>query len=276
MAGIRYLVARAILGMAALSLALACSVKEDRIECPVYVTVMTDEFVRLGMSEGLVSFSGTHVIDREDVSFLSILRSGYCQACPREYARAAVFSGAENYILVEEAMRVIPGCQAGPLWAYGESFSAQSDEYVIDATPHKQYCLVQFLFDDSPKADPDYPWRFRIKAGCSGMDIYTLEPLEGAYSACVGPDALGEWYGVIPRQKANDLLLEVYLPETGHEEKGRVDYVIDLGAKFEAMGYDWTAEDLRDVSVKVGFTSAGITVSVEEWEGDNTYENIEI
>jgi len=26
----------------------------------------------------------------------------------------------------------------------------------------------------------------------------------------------------------------------------------------------------------VGFTSAGITVSVEEWEGDNTYENIEI
>ena len=142
MAGIRYLVARAILGMAALSLALACSVKEDRIECPVYVTVMTDEFVRLGMSEGLVTFSGTHVIDREDVSFLSILRSGYCQACPREYARAAVFSGAENYILVEEAMRVIPGCQAGPLWAYGESFSAQSDEYVIDATPHKQYCLV--------------------------------------------------------------------------------------------------------------------------------------
>jgi hypothetical protein len=55
-----------------------------------------------------------------------------------------------------------------------------------------------------------------------------------------------------------------------------VDYVIDLGAKFEAMDYDWTAEDLRDVSVKVGFTSAGITVSVEEWEGDNTYENIEI
>jgi hypothetical protein len=276
MAGIRYLATRAILVMAVLSLAPGCSVKEDRIECPVYVTVLTDEFVRLGMNEGLVSFSGTRVIDREDVSFLSILRSGYKQACPREFARAAVFSGAENYILVEESMRVLPGCQAGLLWAYGESFSAKSDEYVIDATPHKQYCLVQFLFDDSPTAAPDYPWRFRIRAACSGMDIYTLEPLEGDYSACVGPNAVGAWYGVIPRQKSNDLLLEVYLPEEGHEDRGRIDYVIDLGAKFEAMGYDWTAEDLRDVSVKVGFASAGITVSVQDWEGDNSYENIEI
>lgn len=276
MAGIRYLATRAILGMAVLSLAPGCSVKEDRIECPVYVTVLTDEFVRLGMNEGLVSFSGTRVIDREDVSFLSILRSGYRQACPREFARAAVFSGAENYILVEESMRVLPGCQAGLLWAYGESFCAKSDEYVIDATPHKQYCLVQFLFDDSPTAAPDYPWRFRIRAACSGMDIYTLEPLEGDYSACVGPNAVGTWYGVIPRQKSNDLLLEVYLPEEGHEDRGRIDYVIDLGAKFEAMGYDWTAEDLRDVSVKVGFASAGITVSVQDWEGDNSYENIEI
>ena len=276
MTGIRCFLARAVLGTVILSLFPGCSVKEDRIECPVYVTVLTDEFVRLGMNEGLVSFSGKRVIDREDVSFLSILRSGYRQACPREYARAAVFSGAENYILVENTMRVLPGCQAGLLWAYGESFSAQSDEYVIDATPHKQYCLVQFLFEDAATPPSDYPWRFRIKAACSGMDIYTLEPLEGDYSACVGPNALGAWYGVIPRQKSNDLLLEVYLPDSDREETGRVEYVIDLGARFEALGYDWTATDLRDITVKVGFASADITVSIQDWEGDNSYEHIEI
>ena len=276
MAEIRDLVTRTILGMGILAMFPGCSVKEERIECQVYVTVLTDEFVRLGMNEGLVSFSGTRVIDREDVSFLSILRSGYRQACPREFARAAVFSGAENYILVEDAMQVLSGCQAGLLWAYGEIFSAQSDEYVIDATPHKQYCLVQFLFEDAPTPPSDYPWRFRIKAACSGMDIYTLAPLEGDYSACVGPNALGAWYGVIPRQKSNDLLLEVYLPDSDREDTGRVEYVIDLGAQFEALGYDWTATDLRDITVKVGFASAGISLSVQEWEGDNSYEHIEI
>ena len=40
--------------------------------------------------------------------------------------------------------------------------------------------------------------------------------------------------------------------------------------------FDCYAEDLRDVSVKVGFASAEITVSVQDWEGDKTYENIEI
>ena len=274
MAGIRRKMACAVLGMA--MLAPACSVKEDRIECPVYVTVLTDQFVIRGMNEGKVSFSSSHVIDREDISFLTFLRDGYRQACPREFARVAIFSGAENYTLTEESMMVLPGRQAGLLWAYGESFSANSDEYVVDAEPHKQYCLVQFLFDQSVTAPPDYNWRFRIKAACSGMDIYTLEPLEGEYSCCVGPNAVGAWYGVIPRQKANDLLLEVFLPDTDNEQEGRVDYVIDLGKKFEALGYDWTAEDLRDVSVSVGFASMGVTVSVQDWEGDDSYKNIEI
>lgn len=274
MAGIRRKMACAVLGMA--MLAPACSVKEDRIECPVYVTVLTDQFVIRGMNEGKVSFSSSHVIDREDISFLTFLRDGYRQACPRDFARVAIFSGAENYTLTEESMMVLPGRQAGLLWAYGESFSANSDEYVVDAEPHKQYCLVQFLFDQSVTAPPDYNWRFRIKAACSGMDIYTLEPLEGEYSCCVGPNAVGAWYGVIPRQKANDLLLEVFLPDADNEQEGRVDYVIDLGKKFEALGYDWTAEDLRDVSVSVGFASMGVTVSVQDWEGDDSYKNIEI
>ena len=276
MAGIRNKVSLAILGMALAALVPGCSVKEDRVECPVYVTVLTDEFVRLGMSEGKVSFSSSHVIEREDVSFLSIMRSGYQQACPREFARAAVFSGAENYMMTEDEMHVIPGQEAGLLWAYGETFSVQADEYVIDADPHKQYCLVRFLFGESRTAPSDYPWRFRIKAGCSGMNIYTLEPLEGAYSASVGPNALGEWYGVIPRQKSNDLLLEIYLPDSDDETQGRTDYVIDLGRKFDTLGYDWTDEDLGDVTVSVGFTSAGITISVADWEGDDKYKNIEI
>ena len=274
MAGIRKMMACAILVMT--MLAPACSVKEERFECPVYVTVLTDQFVIRGMNEGKVSFSSSYVIDREDISFLTFLRDGYRIACPREFARVAIFSGAENYTLTEEALQVIPGQPAGLLWAYGETFSANADEYLIDAEPHKQYCLVQFLFDDQATAPAGYPWRFRIKAACSGMDIYTLEPLEGEYCCPVGPNAVGAWYGVIPRQKANELFLEVYLPDADHELEGQADYVIDLGRKFESIGYDWTAEDLRDVSVSVGFASVGMTVNVQDWEGDDSYKNIEI
>ena len=92
----------------------------------------------------------------------------------------------------------------------------------------------------------------------------------------VGPNAVGEWYGVIPRQKRNNMQMEIFLPDAGGGKTGRTDYTIDLGAKFAEMGYDWTAEDLRDVEVKVGFTSATVTVNVLDWEGDDGYSNIEI
>ncbi|MCR5351409.1 MAG: hypothetical protein K6E35_02810 [Bacteroidales bacterium] len=254
----------------------ACSVKEERGGCPVYVTVLTERFIQNGLSDGVVSFHATGPIDQENINFLSYIGKGFLQACPRDYARAAVLSGLVHERINETSLYVPYGQPAGLIWSYGETFSAREDEYRIEAVPHKQYCQVRFLFDERPTAPPDYAWRFRLKASCNGLNIYTMEPLEGAYCCPVGPDALGEWYGVIPRQKHNDLLLEVFLPEDGSETEGRTDYVIDLGQRFEEMGYDWTRTDLADVTVKVGFTSAGICLDVLEWTDDDAYRNIEI
>ena len=253
-----------------------CSVKELRDECPVYVTVLTDRFIRQGLSDGVVSFHAAEPIDREEISFLSYIGKGFLQPCPREYARAAVLSGLEHERIEGTTLYVPYGKQAGLIWSYGESFSVRADEYLIDAVPHKQYCLVKFLFDESPVAPPDYPWRFRIKAGCNGLDIYTMKPVAGAYSCPVGPNSVGEWYGVIPRQEDNKLMLEIFLPDAGSETEGRTDYVLDLGSRFEAAGYDWKRENLDDIAVRVGFTAAEIRVEVLDWTGDDTYRNIEI
>ena len=203
-------------GLAAVLLLLpCCSVKEARGECPVYVTVLTERFIQNGQSGGIVSFHADGPIDREEINFLSYIGKGFRQPCPRDYARAAVLSGLEHERIVATALYVPYGEQAGLVWSYGETFSVMADEYRIEAVPHKQYCLVKFLFEGSPQAPQDYPWRFRIKAECCGMDIYTAEPLEGAYCCPVGPNAAGEWLGVIPRQKRNDMVLEVFQPEVG-------------------------------------------------------------
>ena len=256
---------------ACLSGGTSCSVKEIRDECPVYVRVLTDRFAQQGLQDGTVSFSADQLLIQDDINFLSYLREGYEQACPRAYARAAVLSGVDNSRLSEDRIFVPPGRQADLLWAFGTSFSAEEDSYVLDAVPHKQYCLIKFLFDDSPTAPADYPWRFRLLADCSGMNIYTLEPVEGTYRT-----AVGEWYGVLPRQKRNNMLLEVFLPEADDASEGRTDYVVDLGQAFAKQGYDWQEEDLKDIAVKVGFSEVGIRLIVQDWEGDNRYHEIEI
>ena len=255
---------------------LSCSVKENRMECPVYVTVLTDRFAQQGLEEGTVSFSADRLLARDEINFLSYLREGYEQACPRDFARAAVLSGVDNSRLADDKLFIPTGRQADLLWAFGASFSAEADSYVLDAVPHKQYCLIKFLFGDAPTAPTDYPWRFRLLADCSGMNIYTLEPVEGTYRSIVGPNAVGEWYGVLPRQKSNNMRLEIYLPDGEDETEGRTDYVLDLGKAFEKQGYDWHREDLADIAVKVGFSEVGITLTVQEWEGDDHYHEIEI
>lgn len=262
--------------LAALLLAASCSVKEERDGCPVYVTVVTDRFIQNGHSDGIVSFHALEAIDRESISFLSYIGTGFRQACPRDYARAAVLSGLEHEKIDATTLYVPFGRQAGRVWSYGETFSAQEDEYRIEAVPHKQYCLVKFFFGDSPTAPADYPWRFRIRAACNAMNIYTAEPLAGEYCCPVGPDAAGEWYAVIPRQQRNDLQLELFVPEAGSLYAGETEYEVDLGKRFEEKGYDWTQPDLTDIAVKVGFASTGIQVEVLDWNGDDSYRSIEI
>ena len=256
--------------------AASCSVKEVRDECPVWVTVLTDRFVQNGLNEGILSFHSTEQIAREEVSFLGLIGKGYVQPVPRDFARVAVLSGVENEHFSESSMYVPYGKQAGLVWRYGESFSVNADEYVVEAVPHKEFCLVQFMFDEKPVAPSDYRWRFRIKGDCNGMNIYTGDPLEGDYCCPVGPNAVGEWYGVLPRQKRSNMQLEIFLPYEGSESEGRTDYVIDLGKLFEEQAYDWSKEDLDDIRVKVGFTSVEIRIEVVEWDGDYTYKDIHI
>ena len=61
--------------LAALLLGLpsACSVKEDRAECPVYVTVLTDRFLQRGLDTGTLSFAAARPIGRETIGFLSYI-----------------------------------------------------------------------------------------------------------------------------------------------------------------------------------------------------------
>ena len=108
------------------------------------------------------------------------------------------------------------------------------------------------------------------------MNLYTLEPVTGFYSAPVGPNAMGEWYGVLPRQRSNNMQLEIFLPEQGSSTAGRTDYIVDLGRAFEEKGYDWTLEDLKDIEVQVGFVNTTVRVTVSDWDSEGGNWHVEI
>lgn len=257
----------AVLGAAVLLLgASSCSVKEIRTDCPVYVSVLLDRFLQNELSEGMVIFSDADKYHSELINFFPYKGIGYEYPVNRHLARTTVLSGMDYEVFTEETVTVPYGKQCGLLWGFTQTFSAEQDLFTVDAVPHKQYCMVRFTFDNgSFKAPSPYPWHFRIFAECNGLNLFTMQPVEGAYCCPVGPNAVGEFTGVIPRQKENKLTMEIFVPNEDSDIEGVTEYTIDLGARFAKLGYDWTQEDLGDVSIKVGFASGTVDVDVVEW-----------
>lgn len=275
MRGFLVIVGRLLTSILLLSVCYACSIKENRESCPVYVTVLVDRFVQQGFNDGGISYSSGRDVKRSDISFLSHLREGHTCPCPRDYASVSVVAGMVNSSFRGDTLYVSKGREADPIWSYGESFVSKDEEYLVDAVPHKQYCKVKFSMDGS-ELGGDYPWRFRIKAACNAIDLVTSKPIKGDYETIVGPNHIDEWTTIIPRQMSNNMIMEIFLPNEGSQTDGRVDAVVDLGKMFEEKGYDWTAANLADVELRVGFAFASLSISIIDWEQNDKYINTEI
>lgn len=254
--------------IAAVLLAASCSVKENRVDCPVYVSVLLDRFYDNSLPDGMVIFDDADGHFSDNISFFPYLGVGYEYPANRHLSRCTVLSGIDRDKVDERSVTVPYGFQADMVWAYSETFSAEDDLYTIEAIPHKQYCQIKFRFDGTFIAPAPYPWHYRIFGECNGFDLYSFEPIEGELCCPVGPNNFGEYSCILPRQKENKLLMEIFVPNEDSELEGTTEYTIDLGKRFQNVGYDWTKEDLDDIVIKVGFASGGIEIEVVDWTHD--------
>lgn len=260
----------------AVLLACSCTVKEDRTGCPSWVTVNLDGFVALGETEATLSFASPEgPVARNTVDILPYYGGGYVQAVPRTKIRVSVVAGTDNSIIQGDTVRVKRGRTADPLLMSSLTCHPMVDEYPVEAVPHKQYCRIDFVFPHLPSG-LDYPFRFRIRTLWDGIGIYSLEPTGGEYEAVVGPNHLGEFFTFLTRQGDGPMLLDIFEPDAGSDVTGELQKTVDLGALFEAAGYDWHKEDLDDVALTVDFSRADVGIRVIEWERDDSYSEVEI
>ena len=93
--------------------------------------------------------------------------------------------------------------------------------------------------------------RFMISRVSEGEFCYRMELGDGGVcDVCV------------PRQSDDSLRLELS-DDTG------VIRVLALGEYISASGYDWTAKNLKDLTVSLDYSLTGMTIVVEGW--DNEY-----
>ena len=101
------------------------------------------------------------------------------------------------------------------------------------------------------------------------MDEYSLDglPSEGDFACVAYPGESGNLQAGLPRQVDASLVLEV-------DDGTSVLKTFALGEYIVNGGYDWTAEELEDVTVTLNYQMTYVKISISGWDREYFYNII--
>ena len=144
-----------ILGLVAL---VSCSVKEDRSDCPCWITVIADKAVSLSAWYGNQKILDNHSGGLED------------HTVPR---------GIVDLVASNGIFTVPEGEQMGELFAQLQHLNTNGETALTGIELQKQFATVYLDFKDEDDGRTGYD--IQINGNYVGADIRTLEPVEGIF-----------------------------------------------------------------------------------------------
>ncbi len=258
----------------------SCSVKENRELCPCRLEL---------------EFSGEDASKCEDgvivtLSGISGSADGYIlrdtvvaqpdDGCVRWFTEApkgdmiisAVYPNAvklEKDIRSGTLLNIPLGKEAPQLWSFGRKVLLRKEVERHTVTLAKNYCHLVLLVQDA--SGESFPFRMEIRGNVCG---YSLEgnPVAGDFRTVVKyvdentlPSGMVEGYVDLPRQTDNSLCLDII----SEDEKVRT---FALGNYIEASGYDWTSENLKDITMNIDYARTSINFSIGAWKKSEHFE----
>lgn len=221
----------------------SCSVKEDRSDCPCWLTVEADKAVSLS------AWFGSHqILDNH----------------PGGLVEHTVPRGLVEIVASHGEFKVMEGHQMDSLFAQRALVDTDGETAGYTVHLHKNFATVELDFKEEDDGRTDYD--LLATGTVSGADIRTLEPVEGPFICVPKPVLDGRGYSFrVPRQKDNSLALALY-------SEGKLVETIDLGYLIAKSGFDWKSESLGDVSILCDLPAHTFTITIKEWEGPVTFE----
>lgn len=231
-----------IMGMLGLVALGSCSVKEDRSDCPCWITVIAEESTSISAWFGNQKILDSHRGGLED------------HTVPR---------GIVDLVASHGSFLVPEGEQMSELYAELQHLNTNGETALTGIELQKQFATVYLDFKDEIDGRTGYD--IQIEGKYTGADIRTLAPVDGAFR-CI-PEAASErgYMFRVPRQK--DDSLEAVLLNEGKE----VDR-IPVGELIRKAGFDWGKQGLGDVYIVADLPAHSFLVTIKEWEGPVTFD----
>ena len=223
-----------ILGLVAL---VSCSVKEERGDCPCYLTVDAERTVSVDGWFGARSLFNVNggFVDRQ---------------VPR---------GIVDIVASHGRFSVPEGQQMDSLFARRIPVDTDGESAYARVTLCKNFATIELDFKDEDDGRTDYD--LLATGTISGVDVRSLNPVEGSFSFVPEPNTDGRGYAFrVPRQKDETLKLLL-------SKDGNIVETIDLGYLIAKTGFDWKAESLGDIAILCDLPAHTFTITVKDWDG---------
>lgn len=245
----------------------SCSVKDERGGMPSYLRIIfkdgpdgspakSDIYAMNTLSTGFDTFRWGRDLSPDSKP------DGLLLCVPRGYTRVGAYSGLDSGDSDEGTIFWENGVESDSLWAHTSVADCRRELARDTVLLHKQWCTLSVIAVNQ-RGDEGY--NFRVEAPYAGMDVLTTEPVkeQWPYSSLMRLPEGNRYEVRIPRQKADDkAAMRLFLRIPSGEEVENYP----LGDVLEKAGYDWTEEDLKDITLKIDFVRLVITAVVIDWK----------
>ena len=240
----------------------ACSVKEEREECPC--TLMLDfsgldgEAVK---SVSVVAVSADGLVLNERVGAESFGQK-YVRKVPHGFIQVSVWSGDQRGVYGENIVHIPYGLECPPVHLYSFLADTRGESCSEKVLLNKNYCGLTVMMADGTYV----PYSLTFKGGINGYDM-SGKPSSGEFACVAYPAENGDSKAMLPRQIDDSLILEV---DDGVPHLKR----FALGEYLRRAGYDWTLPSLEDVTVVLDYSLTSVTIQISGWDKEDVYNII--
>lgn len=259
-------------------LTLSCTVKEDRIACPCF---LSEEFCKAGSvpltTDPWISFLGENgdAIEQKDIG-KGMMREGpsYVSKVPKQEIDVCVVYGNVHYDLStrRDVLVLGSGFEADSIYAHCAKVDCRRETASDTVLLSKQWCTLSIKLEGS---EAWKPYWFEIHGNWNGMDLSDLSAVKGTFRCIPRKMGATSYEARLPRQADDGLTLQVYDTDAfGLPSSLRYEY--PLGVLMESKGYDWTRRWLSDASVTIDYAKADVYVEIAPWDDGHNYNDITI
>lgn len=238
----------------------ACSIKENREDCPCLLTINLDD-AQQEDSVAISLFQKNKMILNKTIKAADY-SSEYQEYVKRGNTVVTCLRGLDDNKANDRNVEIERGDDSDPVYASSMSVACNSEFAYTTTEFHKNWAKLEIIVENMIAHDAAV--QLTVSGNVKGFDKMNMEPLSGEFSCSRRmSDGQSKNYEVnLPRQKVPSDDLTVALKDSKEDKPIQI---IDLKSILEKSNYDWTKKDLDDIRLTIDFAEPSIQINIIDW-----------